>query len=309
MQRSIDALRSLALPAVDSAQTSARRFSDGAEFRIEIPSVEGPKVLAAVLETADAMGCPVHRISQGSGIQMLSDADIREMARIGAERQIEVCLFVMPRANFDIGGQWSAPAGKMIQWQNRGAEQLRHCLDEIFRACDLGIRSVLLADFGLIQVVSDLRKTGQLPKSLIIKSSAVMAPANPASCALLEKIGANTINVATDLTVAQLAAIRQCVTVPIDIYVESPDGLGGFVRHHETPEMIHCTAPMYVKLGLRNSPDIYPCGIHLEATAIALGRERVRRSKLVFDLIAREYPGAKMSVVGQRQPDLAVPEL
>ncbi len=168
---------------------------------------------------------------------------------------------------------------------------------------------MLLADFGLIQIVNALKKKGSLPANLVIKSSAVMAPANPASCALLEEIGATTINVATDLSVAQLSAIRQRIVAPLDIYVESPDGLGGFVRHHEAPAMILCAAPIYVKLGLRNSPDIYPCGLHLEATAVALGRERVRRSKLVYDLIQREYPEAKMSPVGERCAALGVPEL
>jgi hypothetical protein len=46
-------------------------------------------------------------------------------------------------------------------------------------------------------------------------------------------------------------------------------------------------APLYVKLGLRNSPDIYPCGTHLEATAIALSRERVRRAEMVLSVIRR----------------------
>ena len=133
-----------------------------------------------------------------------------------------------------------------------------------------------------------------------------MAPANPASVRLLQRIGANTINVSSDLSVAQLSAIRQAIDVPLDMYVESPDGLGGFVRHHETPAMIRYASPIYVKLGLRNSPDIYPYGQHLEATALALSRERVRRSKLVYDLIRREYPEAVISPVGPA--DLGIPE-
>src|SRR5207247_5581864 len=46
---------------------SPGRFPDGAHFRVEIPSVEGPAVLAAVLEEADARGVTVNRVSQGSG--------------------------------------------------------------------------------------------------------------------------------------------------------------------------------------------------------------------------------------------------
>lgn len=309
MKKSYEALESLNLPAADRLVESNIGFKDGGQYRIEIPSTEGPEAFKIVLEEADKLKCPVHRISQGSGIQMLSDDQIAEMSRIGADRNIEVCLFTTPRANFDIGGFWNAPVGPMIQWQVRGADQLRYSMDDIFRACDLGIRSVLIADVGLIHMVKQLRDTGKLPSDLIIKSSAVLVPANPAYAKLLEDIGSDTINVSTDLTTSQLSAIRQAITVPLDIYIEAPDGLGGFVRHFETPEMIQFAAPIYVKLGLRNSTDIYPYGEHLKVVAHNLSRERVRRSKLVYDLIDREMPQAKMSDVGVKHEDLGVPVL
>ena len=42
------------LPAGDlyNLPSSDKRFPDGAQYRIEIPSVEGPRALAAVLEAA-----------------------------------------------------------------------------------------------------------------------------------------------------------------------------------------------------------------------------------------------------------------
>ncbi len=309
MRRSIEALKNLGIPSADQKTLSDKRFSDGGKFRIEIPSTETPEAFQALLDEAEQINCPVHRISQGSGIQMLSDAQIRSFAQIGAERNVEVCLFTTPRANFDTGGLWNVPAGKLIQWQVRGADQIRYSLDDVFRACDLGIRSVLLSDFGLIEVVGRLRNEGKLPKSLIIKSSAILAPANPASCSLLERLGADTINVSTDLSTAQISAIRKATKAPLDIYVESPDGIGGFVRHFETPDLIEYCSPIYIKLGLRNSADIYPYGKHLESLALDLSLERVRRSKLVYDLIQRETPNSEMSKVGVNFEDLGVPEI
>ncbi len=307
MKSSEDALKKLNLPLVDENTLSSATFKDGAQYRIEIPSTEGPLAFRTVLDEADRLNCPVHRVSQGSGIQMLSDYEIREMSHIGADRNIEVCLFTTTRAGFDIGGAWNAPAGKFIQWQVRGADQLRYSLDDVFRAADLGIRSFLLADIGLIKVVSDLRSAGDLPSYLIIKSSAVIMPANPVSAKLMEELGSDTVNVSTDLSVAQLSSIRQVVNVPLDIYIEAPDGIGGFVRHFETPDMIRFAAPIYVKLGLRNSPDIYPSGKHIETLALNLSCERVRRSKLVYDLIQREFPDALMSKTGIKHADLGVP--
>ncbi|MBV8953556.1 MAG: U32 family peptidase [Solirubrobacterales bacterium] len=115
----------------------------------------------------------------------------------------------------------------------------------------------------------------------------MLAIANPATARVLAHLGASTLNVTPDLSLAQIAAIRAAVDLPLDVYVEVPDTLGGFVRLHEIPELIRVASPVYVKFGLRNAPDIYPSGTHLEATAVALSRERVRRARLGLDLLAR----------------------
>jgi len=302
-------LKKLGIPEADAHDLleSKQRFPDGAQYRFEIPSTESPKMLRALIEEADRYKVPIHRVSQGSGIMMLTDDEIREMLVIGREHGMEVNLFVGPRANFDIGGMWAAPSGKFIQWQVRGQDQLRHAIDDVKRACDLGCRSVLLADIGLIWVIAEMRREGRLPKNLVIKTSAVMALANAAACRVAENLGGDTINIASDLTIAQIGAIRQACKAVIDMYVEVPDGLGGFIRHHETPQLIKVASPIYVKLGLRNSPDIYPYGTHIEATAVALSRERVRRAKLVYDQIQRQNQELKISKPGAK--DLAVPEV
>jgi hypothetical protein len=80
--------------------------------------------------------------------------------------------------------------------------------------------------------------------------------------------------------------------MPLDIYVESPDDFGGFIRYYEIPQLIRVAAPVYVKLGLRNSPNIYPTGAHLENVAIQMGRERVHRAAVAMDMIRRFYPEA-----------------
>ena len=296
MQRIRAALTSLRLPADDPhpPPASPKRFPDGGQYRIEIPSTEGPAAFRAVLEEADARGVPVHRVSQGSGIMLLTDAEIREMAALGRERQIEVNLFAGPRATFDIGAQAYAPAGKALGLSVRGSEQLVYAISDVLRAVRLGIASVLVSDIGLLAALGRLKQTGELPPELILKTSVMMAPANPASARVLEDLGATTINVPSDLTLPQLAAIRAAIEAPIDLYVEAPDNIGGFVRHYETPDFIRVAAPLYVKLGLRNAPDIYPSGTHIESTAIALSRERVRRARLVLDRI--EESGAKLAI-------------
>lgn len=302
------ALAALGLPARDpgEAPTSPLRFPDGGEYRIEIPSTEGPRALAAVIDEAGKRGVPVHRVSQGSGIMLMTDAEIREMLEIGRNERMEVNLFVGPRATFDIGAQVFSPAGRTLGLSLRGADQLRFALADVARGCELGLRSVLVSDIGSLQVISKMRETGELPKNLIIKTSVMMAPCNPASAKLLEDLGADTINIPSDLTLPQIASIRSAITKPIDFYVEAPDNIGAFIRYFEIPDLIRVAAPVYLKFGLRNSPDIYPYGTHIENTALALSRERVRRAQIAMEQIRRYASHAVMSPLGAA--DLGIPE-
>jgi hypothetical protein len=274
---------------------SPLRFSDGAHCRIEIPSTESPRALRAVLDEAAARKVPVHRTSQGSGIMLLTDEEILEMVAIGRDAGIEMNLFVGPRATFDVGAQVFSTAGRTLGLSLRGSEQVQYAILDVQRAVTLGVRSILVSDIGLLKVMGEMRRRGELPADLIIKTSVMMAPCNPSSAKLLEDLGADTINIPSDLTIEQIAEIRQAIQAPIDFYVEAPDNIGGFIRYYEIPDLIRVAAPVYLKFGLRNSPDIYPCGTHIENTAIALSKERVRRAQIACEFIARLAPWAVMS--------------
>jgi len=263
--------------------------------------------MAAVLEEAEARRVPVVRISQGSGVMLLTDSEIREMARLGAEARVEVSLFVGPRAAWETGAQILSPAGRNLGARHRGMEQLVYALEDIKRACGLGIRGVLVADEGLLWVAGEMKKAGELPADLVLKVSVQMGAANPASIHLQEQLGAGTYNVPTDLSLAQLAAIRAAVDMPLDIYVEVPDNFGGFIRHYEIGEIVRAMSPVYVKFGLRNAPNVYPSGTHLEETVVALSRERVRRAEIGLDHLHRFYPQAVTSRPGSA--GLGVPRL
>lgn len=269
-----------------AAPTSTKRFADGKAWKIEIPSTEGPRALALVIEEAARRNVPVDRISQGSGIMLLTDDEILEMVRLGKENNIEVNLFIGPRATFDVGAQVFSPAGRALGLSLRGADQLAFAMEDVLRAIRLGIRSILVSDTGNLMVMGKAKKLGDLPADLIIKTSVMMAPCNPASARLLEDLGATTVNIPSDLSIPQIAAIRSAIDAPIDFYVEAPDNIGGFLRYYEIPEFIRVAAPIYLKFGLRNSPDIYPCGTHIENTALALTRERMRRAEIAMGFIA-----------------------
>ncbi|TYB68666.1 hypothetical protein FXF51_12005 [Nonomuraea sp. PA05] len=291
-------------PVVATAAPMAPGFADGAPYRFEIPSVEGPDVLEAVVAEADRLGVPVARTSQGSGVMMLADDEITRMARIGAERRMEVNLFLGPRAAWDTGGQ--AKLTQAVGAAARGNAMVAACVADALRACSLGIRSLLVSDLGTLDVLRALKADGTLPANLVLKTSVLMPLTNGPTAAVYERLGATTVNVGTDLTVPQLAEIRAATGLPIDLYLEVPDDQGGFVRFYEAVEIVRAAAPVYLKMGLRNAPNIYPSGGHLGAVPKELGRERVRRAALVRRLIEELDPALGKP---SESADLGVPEV
>ena len=302
-------LESIGLPPGDLRELpeSSERFPDGAQYRIEIPSTEGPRCLEAVIHEAARLEVSVHRVSQGSGVFMLTDDELDEMAQLAADAPMEVSLFARPNAAWDTSAMARAPAGGAVAPASRGQEQVVYALEDVRRAAAHGFRSVLIADLGLLAVFDAMRKAGELPRDMQAKISVMLPVSNPSTARVLVDLGADTLNLPTDLSLAQIAAIRAAVSVPLDIYVEAPDNLGGFVRLYELPEIVRVAAPVYVKFGLRNAPDVYPAGTHLDAVTVALSRERVRRARLGVELLERTYPEATMSALGAAGLALPVP--
>ncbi|MFI8418806.1 hypothetical protein [Streptomyces sp. NPDC085479] len=298
-----DALRRIGHPAPppDPADASPHAFPDGGRWRTEVPSVEGPEALAAVLAESARLDVPVHRVSQGSGVWMLTDAEIAEMVAACGERDIELCLFTGPRGTWDTGAATRTDSGGAGP-RARGHDGLAGCVEDALRATGLGVRSLLVADEGVLWTLHRLRTAGILPAGTRFKVSALIGPVNPAAYAVYERLGADSVNVPSDLTTAHLTEIRRVSRAPMDLYVEAPDDLGGTVRLHEVAELVRRAAPLYLKFGLSRAAGIYPYGAHLREHALATARERVRRGRLVLDQLARHGAAGTMSPAGSHDP-------
>src|SRR5438046_10759700 len=116
MTETRDFLRSIGLPPRDLNELpdSEKRFPDGAQYRIEIPSTEGPRCLEAVLEEAARLDVTVHRVSQGSGVFLHTDDELDDFARLAASARVEVSLFARPNAAWDTSAAARAPAGGIV---------------------------------------------------------------------------------------------------------------------------------------------------------------------------------------------------
>src|SRR5437016_11858831 len=156
-------LESIRLPGGDlhGLPTSEKRFPDGAQYRVEIPSVEGPSCLDAVLEETERLDVRVHRVSQGSGVFLQTDDELDRMARTAAEARLEISLFARPNAAWDTSAMARAPAGAVVAATSRGQEQAAQSIEDVLRAGACGIRSALIAGLAILSVFAEIRRGGR----------------------------------------------------------------------------------------------------------------------------------------------------
>lgn len=244
-------LVSIGLPGGDAYDlpSSEKRFTDGGQYRFEVPGIQGPTVMEALLEEIDKYGLWLHRITQTKGIMMLSDNDIIRMVKLAKEAQTDLILAIGPRATTDTSASVNTQEGVRMGYRLRGQEQIVRAIEDVKRAAALGCHSFLVYDEGCLWVLNEMRKVGEIPTDCHFKVSAHAGHGNPCSAKLLESIGANSINPVRDIQLQMLAALRMAVDVPIDIHTENPKSTGGFIRHYEVPEMIRIAAPIYLKTG------------------------------------------------------------
>ena len=65
MDRTREFLKSIGLPGGDAYQlpTSEKRFEDGGQYRFEVPGIQGPNVMEALLEEMSRLGIELHRVT------------------------------------------------------------------------------------------------------------------------------------------------------------------------------------------------------------------------------------------------------
>lgn len=228
---------------------SDKRFKDDGQYRFEVPGIQSPKTMNALLKEAVKNNIFIHRVTQTKGIMMLTDEEIKEMVNLAVNYGCELFLAVGPRATYDTSATVHTKEGSRIGYRLRGYDNLVYAIEDVKRACSLGVRGILLYDEGLLWVLNKMRKAGEIPLNVQFKLSAHAGHSNPASAKMLEEIGLNSLNPVRDLQIPMIAAIRNAIDISIDLHTENPKSTGGFIRHYEVPEFIKVASPVYLKTG------------------------------------------------------------
>ena len=294
MKKTREFLMSIGMPASDAYDlpTSEKRFPDGAQYRFEVPGIQGPGAMNALLEEVSANGMGIHRVTQTKGIMLLSDDDIQKMVALAQKWRVELVLAIGPRATYDTSASVHTAEGQRMGYRLRGQEQIIRAIEDVKRAAAFDCRAFLIYDEGCLWVLNEARKHGEIPADCKFKISAHCGHGNPCSAKLLESIGANSVNPIRDIQLQMLAALRQAIEIPLDVHTENPASSGGFIRHYEVPEMIRVAAPLYLKTGGSVAKT------HSWESSDADAKKRAKQVMLVKRVIESYYPDAVSSKKG-----------
>jgi hypothetical protein len=294
-------VKTLGLPEGDlnDLPTSDARFPDGAYYRIEVPTVNSAEAVAGLLETSDKLGITINRVTETYGMFRHTRQELKEYCRLCHDYGAELLLSVGPRATYDTGATVLSPQGVRISYRLRGMEQVLRAVDDIKRGIDIGCRGFLIYDEGMLWLVGQMRKDGELPSDIIFKTSAHLGHCNPCSFKLLESLGADSINPVRDLQVPMHAALRAAVKAPLDIHTDNPPASGGFIRVYEAPEIVRVAAPVHLKTG--NSV----VSAHGQITSGTDGKRMADQASIVVEMVSKYYPEATQTKRGAE--DLRIP--
>lgn len=291
--------------------TSEKRFPDGAWYRMEISGIERPSTLEALIDERQKRDVPVHRlISTVMGATLLDKKELKDFAQLAEESEMEVILTPGPRRAWDTGAQLSNPEGALSGIRYRGTDQLREVIADMMRAIDIGFRGFLVTDEGLLRILTEMKKNGDIPEDVIFKVSIYAGHGSSAGGELLQELGAGTFNPLGDLTLPQFASIRKEIDIPIDIHIMLAESYGGFTRIYEGPDMARVASPCYFKIEpgpalAAGSNAMYKPWTDREFLA-QFAREKVKYAQIIHEIIQEEFPEATLSKQGPT--DLAVPK-
>lgn len=287
-------LKKLGLPEGDSYDlpSSEKRFPDGAQYRFEVPGIQNPSAMKALLEEIEKNGFHIHRVTQTKGIYTLTDDEISEMVRLSKKYCVQLVLAIGPRATTDTSASVLTKEGQRMGYRLRGQEQIVRAIEEVKRACSLGCTNFIMYDEGCLWVLNEFRKAGEIPNECKFKLSAHTGHGNPCSAKLMESIGADSLNPVRDIQLPMLSALRKTVDIPLDIHTENPASSGGFIRHYEVPEMVRIAAPIYLKTGGSVAKT------HSWDTTASDAKARAKQVMLVKRVMDAYYPDAVYSLKG-----------
>ncbi len=304
-----DFIEKLGIPGRDlwDLPDSTKTFPDGAHYRIEIAGVERASTMEAMIDEANKRKVTIHRaIATVGGATYCDFGELKDLAQMAWEEKIEVVMTIGPRKAWDAGSkEASTQEGRMQGFRLRGCDSISYWIADMMRCLKAGFRGFLVYDEGVLFIVNKMRQEGFIPRETILKFSVFGGYCSAAGAKIIESLGANTMNPASDVSLQILASIRKTVHIPLDVYIIIVDSFGGMFRAYEAPEIARVAAPCYFKFEPGTSEgDIYKPWV-TESWHQEFIRQKVKIASIVLEIMENHAPQLIMSTKGPS--DLVLP--
>lgn len=287
--------------------SSTKTFPDGAHYRIEISGVEHATTMEAMIDEAKKRKVVIHRVIATVGGATYCDfGELKDFAQMAWDEKIEVIMTIGPRKAWDVGSkEASTQEGGMQGFRLRGCDNISYWIADMMRCLKAGFRGFLVYDEGVLLIVNKMRQEGFIPKETIFKFSVFGGYCSAAGAKVIESLGANTMNPASDVSLPILASIRKTVNIPLDVYIIVVDSFGGMFRAYEAPEIARVAAPCYFKFEPGTSEgDIYKPWV-AESWHQEFVRQKVKIASIVLEIM--ENHASQLIVSGKGPSDLVLP--
>ena len=310
MNKVRELMEKVGIPGRDQYErrVSEKTFPDGAHFRVEVSGVESADILRATISEGKKLGIPLHRvIAMVRGATLATRDQLSELAKVAEDNGVEVIIFPGPRPTWYTGRLVATPAGAFAGLRLRGSENIAHYLADFMRCLEIGFRGFLVWDEGVLWMLNEMKKNGDIPKDITFKISVFAGHANPAGAKLIESLGAGTLNPVADISIEALGAMRKVINIPMDVHIQFFDSAGGMNRMYEAADIAYVAAPVYFKMEPGPGVEMFlPWRMSDESNA-ELCRFKMRCVKNIYEIIQNTYPDLRGS---DWQPeDLYVPKI
>ncbi len=308
MSKVLDTIRNFmekeGIPGRDGYELAAsgKAFPDGANFRIEIAGVERATTMAAMIKEAEKRNVVIQRAIAAVGGSTYCDAqELKDMAQMAKEAEIEIVMTVGHRKGWDVGAKESATSeGQMQGFRLRGSDNISYHIADIMRSIDAGFSGFLVYDEGVLFILNRMRAEGLIPSETIFKFSVFGGYCSAAGAKVVESMGANSLNPISDVSLPILSSIRQAVDIPLDVYTIVPNSFGGNFRAYEAPEIAKVASPCYFKFEPGTSEaEIYMPWIAEEWQANFI-KEKVKIASIVMEIMDKHAPEMLTSPKGAK---------
>jgi len=280
--------------------SSKKAFVDGGHYRTEIAGVERFSTFQALVDEARKRNVRVHRaICTVGGSSYIDFEELKDMAKLAHDERIELIMTMGHRKGFDVGSkELSTHEGAMQGFRHRGSDNMSYWIEDMMRNLDAGIRGFLVYDEGALVIVNQMREEGFIPQDTTFKWSVFGGYCSPAGAQVVERMGANSMNPLSDVSLPILSSIRTAVDMPLDVYAVIVDAFGGMYRAYDAPEIARVAAPVYFKIEPGTAEaDIYKPWVS-ESWHADFIRMKVRIAQILQEIVARRAPELKLSEVG-----------